>query len=76
MTPPEQNGTLIAWMQRIDERLEGIEERLIDKDDHQALQERVSRVEDKTHNLAVKVSGIAALMSGAGVWLKSQFFGQ
>ncbi len=36
----------------------------------------VVRVEDKTHNLAVKVSGIAALMSGAGVWLKSQFFGQ
>ena len=28
--PP--NGILVAWMQRIDERLEGIEQRLIDKD--------------------------------------------
>ena len=46
--PP--NGTIIAWMQRIDERLESMEQRLIDKDEHQSLQDRVTRVERTIEN--------------------------
>ena len=56
----EPNGTLLQWMTRIDERLEGIELRLIDKDDHQAVQERVSEVEKRTQHLEVKQAGISA----------------
>ena len=70
----EPNGTVIAWMQRIDERLEGIEQRIVDRNVHQELEDRVEAVESKTERLAIKQAGIAASMSAGAVWIKSQFF--
>ena len=73
MTGP--NGTVIAWMRRIDERLEGIEQRIVDRSVHQKLEDRVEEMESKTERLAIKQAGIAASMSMVAVWIKSTFFG-
>lgn len=82
--PPEQNGqrTTHDWLQIIHQENEtahrALAEKLdtkADKDDLQRVGERVTRVEDKTNNLTVKVGSIAALMTGVGVWAKSQFLG-
>lgn len=56
------NTTIIAWMEQIDRRLQSIEKRLVTRNEHQTLQDRLSRVESKTHKLALKVGGISSVI--------------
>ena len=64
-------------MVRIDERLEGIENKLdtkCDKTDHERLEDRVTVISDKTNHLDVKIAGVSGVIAATGIWLKSQFF--
>jgi len=68
MTEPT-NGhtrTINDWMLRLDEKLDRIADKLdskTDKSAHDKLEERLEKVEDKHHNLALKVGGIAATIT-------------
>lgn len=69
------NEIVVSWMTRIDERLEGIERRLVVKDDFDKLEDRVEKVESKTEKIAIKQVGVAATMTMLLFWIKTTFFG-
>ena len=58
---------LIAWMQKIDERLQ----RLHDKLDGKADAARVDRLEERTRHLEAKQVGVAGITTSLGLWVES-----
>lgn len=65
---PDSNGnrTIHEWLRHIDGKLDHIRDKLdakTDKGDHDRLENRVDGIDQKHHNLSIKVAGIAGGIS-------------
>ena len=68
-----------SWLQSLNDRIDAnhreIMAALVNKVDREEIEPRLVRLEGAERRNALKLTGLAATVSAAVVWIKSQFFG-